>query len=238
MRYKKTVLAVLIFLFVLLTASCGKDERIPINKTVADLLSEEKATNCSVVSLGDYSSFTVQVNSPKVTAKEYDENFTEETKGYGDLTEDFVRTEFGFGTIDEFKKDVDRRYLEHLKVLQILSAREKIITYLLGIAQFDLSDDDIAEVVQANGLQEQNYAVLYGYETFDDYLREEFNLSEEQFLQKCYAQAENEVKKCLLIGAVAERENVVVQEGEDIYATYQDLENAVYELFMDVDADF
>lgn len=235
---KKTVLSVLLCLLIFLTVSCGKDERLELNKTVVELLKEEKATQCYVRSIGDYSSYAVQVKTPQVTEKEYYENFLEETKGYGDLTEEFVRTELGFDSIEKYKKDVDQRYLEHLKVLQILSAREKIITYLLGITEFDLNADDIAEVSKQMVYKEQNYAVLYGYESFDDYLREELKLTEQQFLQRCYADAENEVKKCLLIGAIAEREKVVVPEGEDIYATYQNLENAVYELFMDVDPDF
>ena len=237
MRRSLLCLCVVLLAILSLTA-CGDKEPIGVNKVVSEMLAGEKVSHCYVVSLGDYHSFKVQLRTPQVSEEEYLKNFNSETETIGELTDEYVRNELGYSSIEEYRKEVDKSYLEHLKVMAIFDARSKINDYLLDIAVFHLDENDIAEFSKRMVYKEQNYSILFGYESFEEYLSEELQLTEKQFLQRCYEEAEREIKKCLLIGTVAELEKIVVPEGEDLNITYQELESEVYDLFMEVDSDF
>ena len=225
-------------LCIFVCSACGRKNHLQLNEIVVKMLAEEKVQHSFVISIGEYDSYKVDLKTPQITIEEYEANFAEETKTFGELSDELVREEFGFDSIEEYRKDVDEKYLEHLKIMRIFSAREEIINYLLDITEFDLDEDDITEFAKLMVYKEQNYSIMFGYETFDDYLTEELQISEDQFLQKCYDEAREKIKVYLVIGTIAEQNNIAVPDKEDIYEAYQDLENEVYDLFMVVDPDF
>ncbi|MBR5677775.1 MAG: hypothetical protein IKX20_06530 [Paludibacteraceae bacterium] len=238
MKRKRLVAGFLVMVCLIISTACGKKDHLQLNGIVTKMLAEEKVQHSFVVSLGEYDSFMVRLQTPQVTAEEYDANYAEESEGCDELTDEFVKNEFGFDSVAEYRKDVDEKYLEHLKILRILSARKEIINHLLDIAEFDLNEDDITEFAKQMVFKEQNYSVLYGYVNFNDYLTEELQITEDQFLQKCYDEAREQIKVYLLIGTIAEQNHIDIPETEDIREAYQELENKVYGLFMEIDPDF
>lgn len=238
MRNKRITILLLFVVLLLALTSCGKDEPLGLDKTVAEILSEEGVSHCVISSIGDYSALKLKIDIPVISEEEYQSNFVSETEHYGELSEERVREEFGYDTIEQYKAEIDRRYLEHRKVEIILRARNEIIDSLLGDAKFELDEDEVANYSKRMVYKEENLSILFGYDSFEDYLRYELEVTKEQFLRNCYAEAEDEIKRSLLVGAIAKKEGIEVPQDEDIFLTYQDLENAVYGLFMDVEEGF
>lgn len=232
---QRIVLYIVLMVVFLSASSCGKSNHLKVEESVRDMMKEEKLEHCYITSIGDYKSFKVHLYTPQVSEEEYELNFVEEA---GENVDAGYIEKLGFDSIEDYRNDVDKKYMEHLKIQRILSARAEIINFLLGTARFELDESEVAEFSKRMVYQEQNYSLLFGYDSFEDYLSEELQMTEKQFLQKCYDDAELEIKKCLIIGAIAEKESISILLGEDLYDTYQNIENAVYDLFMEPDSDF
>lgn len=229
---------VLFGVLALLFCSCGKETRLPVSPIVSELMEKIGVSHCYINKLGDYHTYKQELHVPVFTDDEVTAAFQKEISVYGELTDEVVKAELDFESLSDYEEYFRRQYVEQAKIDLIFAARCAVEEYLLSIAEFQLDEKEVAEYSRHLVYREENLSTIYGYNSFEEYLREELKLTEDQFLQKCITDGEKEIKKYLVIGAVANLENITIDSQEDVEAKYQELENAVYESFFIVDEGF
>ena len=232
MRKKLLILLIVSAALAVTLTGCGK-KALKVSGIISEILNKEGIKKSSVVSVGDYKKFKRSFSEIVFREDEFDRYIEENFGKYGELSDELVSEEFGFDSLEEFYEAKKEEYLNHLKIEQILEARDETINYLISIAEFELDDEEVANYSKQFVYSEQNYSLLFGYDSFDEYLKEERGMSEEAFLQECIENGTRELKKVLIIGAVSYKENL--EEGIDTSddMRFQDLENNFYDFFFE-----
>lgn len=211
---------------------------LEVSNVVKEVMRTDGITNCHISSLCDYKNVHYYLTIPQFTEDEFELYFSEETKAYGVLTDELVKAEFEFDSVEKLRQNYRDNYLEHLKILKILSARDEIINYLIDNSHITLDEEEVAVFARGVVHDYENEALLYGYVDLDQYVQEVLNLSESEFMEECVKEAKKGIKKLLVLGAVAYKEKIEIDQQDDIYTSFQMLENKIYEIFIDTEEGF
>lgn len=163
--------------------------------------------------------------------------------GIKEITSEFVYQNFDCNSIDDFYNLLENKLSEREKIKMILSARQSIVKRLIEQCSFELDPNIVAryslEVVNSY----ETDAYLYGM-SLEEYCSEILEISYDDFFDFCYDEGEYLIKTYLVIGVVAfdklsehTRDNVPTDE-EEIYNSYQEIENCVYDIFINTDDNF
>lgn len=233
MRKKHLLLYIVSLAFALIFVGCGKEKTLKVSGIVSGILEKEGIRKSAIVSVGDYKNFKKCFSDITFREDEFDRYIEENYGKYGELSGEIVSEEFGFESLEEFYEAKKEEYLNHLEIEQILAARDETIEYLISISSFRLDDEEVANYSKQFVYSEQNYALIFGYDSFDEYLREERGLSEEAFLRECIESGTRELKRVLVIGAVSYQEGL--DNGIDVNdeMRFQELENNFYDFFFE-----
>ena len=84
----------------------------------------------------------------------------------------------------------------------------------------------------------ENAELMFGYTELEAYVQEELNMTMDQFFETCLEKSRRTIENFLVIGAIAEIEGIEITKLDDVNETFMNLENSVYDLFIDADEDF
>ncbi len=130
-------------------------------------------------------------------------------------TEDSSNKKFldenGFSTLSEFYK-----YLFEVKVAeqdfeQNLSIKDDFIKYAIDKCTFTISSDDLMNYSKQVFNEHLQSAESLGI-NIDEYYTNILSLDEKEFFTLCADSAEQEIKKCLMIGALSQQYNIDVSD--------------------------
>ena len=103
---------------------------------VKSFLSESGVSESSIIQLCDYDGICKYLKSPEVTDERF-EQFYIETHGDDEkLTDEVVKENFGFNSVEEYIIDQKVKYSEHLKITYIMQTRTEIMDELISKSQF------------------------------------------------------------------------------------------------------
>lgn len=238
MKCKKRIVLFVFFLICFLICSCGKSTEVDIHEEVKCLMEEQKISNCRIVSLCDYKKISKYLNTPKVSDENFYQYLEETIEDFSEEKERMILEDLGYSSKEEFEKVMRKEYLEHLKIMEIFNARDEVLNELIDNSEFEYDEKEVAEFSKGILCSYENQGLMYGYTELEPYVQEELNMTMDQFLEMCLDSAKREIATYLVVGAIAEQEEVENTKLDDIYETYMNLENSVYDLFIDADEDF
>lgn len=238
MKCKIKIVLVVSFLICLLTCSCGKSMQVNIHEEVKCVMEDKKISNCRILSLSDYKTISKYLETPKVCDEDFYKYLQEEFDGYSEENAEMTWEELGYFSKEEFESAMREKYLEHLKITEIFNARNEIMNFLIDNSKFEYDDKEVADNAKGIICSYENQGLMYGYTELEPYVQEELNMTMDQFLEMCLDSSKREIATYLVVGAIAEQEKIENEKFDDIYETYLNLENSVYDLFIDSDDDF
>ena len=238
MKCKKRIVLFMLLVICFFACACDKRTRVDIHEEVKCLMEKEKISNCCIVCLCDYKKISKYLNSPKVSDEDLDQYLKEELEFFSEEKEEMILKDMGYSSKEEFEKVMREQYIEHLKIMEIFNARDEVLNELIDNSKFEYDDKEVADFAQGIVYSYENEAMMYGYTELEPYVQEEMNMTMDQFLEMCLEKSKREISTYLVVGAIAEQEKIENEKFEDIYETYLNLENSVYDLFIDSDDDF
>ena len=209
------------------------------------LLEEMSITESVIVVLGEYGDISYELLVPVVEEYEINEqiNAALSENGVSELTEEFVQTALGCNSIAEFKLEIKNKLLESKKISLIIEARNSTLNTIIERSKFVLKQEEIAEFSLEIVKSYEAEAALHNM-TVEQYCTDILGIAYDQFFEMCYTEGEHMIKTILVIGAIAAAEDVsysIPSEGVDLqalYYAYQEIENAVYTIFIFADPSF
>ncbi len=248
-NHKRVAVIVIVSLFLLVSIffcvlnSNSKD--CEVHPHVEAMMNELSISDCYVKSIGDYSNITYQLSSPQISNEEilsYMESVKSEY-GIQEITAEFVAKYYECTSVDAFYQMVENKLLEKEKVEMILSTRQLIIKKLIEQCSFELDPDIVAQYSLEVVNSYETEAYLHNM-SLEEYCSKILEITYDDFFDFCYGEGEELIKTYLVIGVVAFNEldeltrgNIPTDE-QDIYSSYQEIENQVYDIFINTDDDF
>ena len=236
--YKKICVLFWTILIILSLTSCQQSDSMELSSVTETILQSYGVEKSSITSIGDYDLIHVELSAPSFDEEGFEVYFDEVYSSFGQLTDKFVEEQFGFNSVEELKEDEKEQYLGHLRTMALYEAEAEVIEKLLAEASFQLDEKEIADYSRQIVYRQENFSNLFGYDSFDDYVEEELGYSESQFLQNCITQGEEEMKRYLVVGAIAKKENLDADLNENTPDAYAYLENQVFDMFISYSDDF
>ena len=225
-------------MIILSLTSCQQLNSVELSSVTEAILQSYGVEKSSITSIGDYDLIHIELSAPNFDDEGFKVYFDEVYSSFGKLTDEFVEKQFGFDSVEELVEDEKEQYAGHLRTMAIYEAEAEVINKLLLEATFQLDEKEVAEYSKQIVYREQNFSTLFGYDSFDEYVEEELGYSESQFLQNCITQGEKEMKRYLVVGAIAKKENLDADVNENTPEAYAWLENQVFDLFISYSDDF
>ena len=238
MKCKKRILLLVILLISFLSYSCGKSNQVNIHEEVKQLMEEKKLSNCRIVSLCDYKEISKYLNTPKVSDEEFYNYLKKEFEGYSKENAEIIWEDLGYSSNEEFEKVTRKQYIEHLKIMEIFNARDEVLNELIDGSKFELDEKEVADFAKGIVYSYENAELMFGYAELEPYVQEELNMTMDQFFELCLEKSRKTIENYLVMGAIAEIEGIEITKLDDVNETFMNLENSVYDLFIDADEDF
>ena len=239
---KKKVFVFALIMSILVTIFLFTGKEYKVHAVVQYILEENNLENCRLIYIEDYNDIRYYLSIPEVSKLDVDNYIDEILSKYEqcELTDEFVLEKFNCRTTDEFYDFVYNKLIQEKKIDIVIETRNQILNELIRSARFKLDKEEILEysleIVEAYEAE----AILYNM-SLEDYCKQVLNMTYEDFFDMCYEKGEQEVKKYLVLGVIANNELNEKSEDilvEDIYLEYQNLENKVYDIFVDVEEGF
>lgn len=172
-----------------------------------------------------------------------------------ELTNSFVKNTYkdeGLKNVDQFCAWIRERCLQNKESELLIKSKNKIRKRLIKESKFQIDEQEIANYSFDIYKRYEEIAYAYGYDNIEDYYKNELNLSEDGFFDMCCDEGETEIKECLVIAAISQKENIHIsdtdikkycEENDEPYIEslsdveknkyiYAILENKIYDLFM------
>lgn len=248
-NHKRVVCTVIVSLIIMVSLfGCAlnlESEYIQIHPHVEAMMNELSVSDCYVKSIGDYSDIVCQLHSPEISSEEIEAYIESIKSEYGiqEITPEFLGEKFDCNSLDDFYILVENKLSEQEKVEMILSARQSVAEQLIEGSSFELDPDIVAQYSLEVVSSYETDAYLYNM-SLEEYCSSILEISYDDFFDFCYDEGEHLIKTYLVICVVAfdelsehTRNNVPTNE-EDIYSSYQEIENQVYDIFINTDDDF
>ena len=132
---KYLIVSLTVIVMIALTWFYKKDNftNRPIGNLVEKILQLENISGCNIVKIADYKDIYVYLEIPEPTEEDIKEYIDSVLEDYQqtDLTEAFVKRNFQFDSIKEYKKKVAEEVVEQKKVSLIVDARNSVLDKLI-----------------------------------------------------------------------------------------------------------
>ncbi|MBD5089004.1 MAG: hypothetical protein HDT30_09400 [Clostridiales bacterium] len=137
------------------------------------------------------------------------------------LTDKFVQENYGLKNIEEFYEYEKNCILEEKKAEQINEKREDIMEELIEKSIFNMDRNYLLDYAEVVYHEYEDMATGYG-SSIEEFIKDFFNENLDEFYERCCNEAEKEIKKFLIIGAIANKINVDISD-KDIEEKYENL---------------
>lgn len=155
------------------------------------------------------------------------------------LTDQFVKQNLEGNSVAEYKEYAKKKVESEKSAVKKSQLEQELLLDISSKCEFDLDQHEVADYALAIVKKYEQLADLKGL-SVEEYAKENGKNSEE-FYQMCYQEAEDNIKKILLIGALADQENMQVQndirsdngnrEGEKVEKYYFNIKSQVLQEF-------
>lgn len=151
------------------------------------------------------------------------------------FTDEYVKANFGFDTVDEFLADVKSSLEDDNKTDKESNTRQAIISAVLDVCKVTVPDELLTYKIKDYKEQYMNMVESKGYE-FTDFLSSNFNQTPQEWAASVAKSMQTSLEQEMVFAAIADQENIQVdEEGYADYVekfvsyySYED-ENALYE---------
>lgn len=127
------------------------------------------------------------------------------------LTDKFVQKHYGIGSVEEFY-EYEKECIAKEKETELLNQKkEAVMEELIEKSSFDTDKDFLLDYAEVVYHEYEDMATGYG-NSIEEFISDFFNENLEEFYERCYNEAENEIKRFLVVGAVANKINVTISE--------------------------
>lgn len=127
------------------------------------------------------------------------------------LTDKFVQKNYGLKTVEEFY-EYEKECIAKEKETELLNQKKAaIIEELIEKSSFDTDNNFVLDYAEVVYHEYENMATGYG-NSIEEFIKDFFNENLDEFYERCCNEAENEIKRFLVIGAVADKINVVISD--------------------------
>ncbi|SKA70692.1 trigger factor protein (TF) C-terminus [Eubacterium uniforme] len=134
-----------------------------------------------------------------------------------DIDDEFIKKNYrneGLESVKEFDKWIYDNCYENEKNELKNRNENMIIDEIMNNSQFEISDDVVAKNALDIYHKYLEVAYAYGYDSIEDYCVYELNEEKETFYEECCDEAKNEIKECLIICEIADKQGIKVSEDE------------------------
>lgn len=155
------------------------------------------------------------------------------------LTDQFVKQNLEGNSVAEYKEYAKKKVEAEKSAVKKSQLEQELLLEISSECEFELDQHEVADYALAIVKKYEQLADLKGL-SVEEYAKENGKNSEE-FYQMCYQEAEDNIKKIILIGALADQENMQVQndissdtengEGEKIEKDYFNIKSQVLQEF-------
>lgn len=194
-----------------------RTEEIRSETEKADEAADEKEYESRLLSLGNYKGLTYTDESGREpTDAQVEEEMMSLLDWFedGELTEEFVRENLEFDSIEEFREDT-RKNLKEVYAQQAYSdAAMELFAQVTADSEFEMVQSDVDRKADSFFSVHRQEAQDMGI-SFADYLKQYFGVEEQQFEETVRRTAEQLVKTALTAEAVAEAEQLSVDDFYD-----------------------
>ena len=237
----RKVVVIYLFLAFCLPSCSDATNRLSVDSVTNEILMGNNIINSRIVEIGEYTNIDKEfLTIPVVTQKET-EDYIELIKAEYELvsiTDDFLKGEYGVNDYSEFEVYIYNRLLQKRKTDLIVNARHIIMERLINLCTFKLNINEVALFSLEKVKMYENEAYLYDM-TLEDYCRKVLEIPYEELFERCYKEGEYMIKYYLVIGTIAYMEfNDSINSGNFSLNEYQQIENAVFGLFIDTEENF
>lgn len=146
------------------------------------------------------------------------------------LNKEFVSKFYGFNTLDEYYKYVKKELEAKNDYENYRLEKEEILSNLSKCFRYNLKKEEIAKY-SLNIIDEYTEIASVYNKSLDEYREENLGMTENEFMNKCYAEGKERLEQYIAIGVVSQLENVSVsQDAEDIEQSLNKLIDETIEL--------
>ena len=165
------------------------------------------------------------------------------------LTDEFVKQQMGYESVVAYKESVKKQLENEERKLNIKEQIRNIINKEISVSKFVMDEEQVLEYAVEYVKTYKELANINNM-TLEMYIKEVLNISEDNFYDLCYEEAEKEIQRILIIGRIAFEQELKVTSNdiekyceiinmsytnmssdEKISVRYNILEDKVYELF-------
>lgn len=115
------------------------------------------------------------------------------------LTDNFVKKEFEQNSVKEYKEYVSEQIKENKLQEWRMEKEEEIFAAIIENSDITINEEEVASYALAIVDKYKQISDINGYEQISDYVQENGKTMDE-FYQICYEEAEQELKKIIIIG--------------------------------------
>lgn len=135
-----------------------------------------------------------------------------------ELSDDFVQTNTSFKNVDEYL-DYIRTYIFLFKEQELYEThKNNFVNDMISSSVFSINSEDVVKYGAYIAKTYEDVAVSVGLSLEDYYSQQMF--SKDAFFNRCYLEAEYEIKRFLIVGALAEIHSISITN-EEIETEFQ-----------------
>lgn len=127
---------------------------------------------------------------------------------------EFVSKFYGLDTLDEYyeyvKKELESKNTYESKSIE----RKEILSKLSKCFKYNLSKEEIAKY-SVNIIEEYSEMASVYNKTLDKYREENLDMTEDEFMNRCYNEGKERIEQYIAIGVVSQLENISVVKNEE-----------------------
>lgn len=130
------------------------------------------------------------------------------------LTDDFVKKEFHQNSVADYKEYVQEQIKENKLQEWRIEKEEEIFATIIENSDIAINEEQVASYALAVVDKYKQISDVNGYEQISDYVQDNGKTMDE-FYQICYEEAEQELKKIIIIGVYTYGENMGENDGKE-----------------------
>ncbi len=128
-----------------------------------------------------------------------------------ELTDEWVQENYELENVEAFYEMLKEEYITQEQAVAQANAKEKLLQEVLKACEFDINDDEVLEYALSRYNEQENNATGYGTD-METYIQDFYGMSIDDYYEKCYKEAENEIKRMLFVGAFSDKYSLNVRE--------------------------
>ncbi|MGN0383902.1 MAG: hypothetical protein ACI4DS_06500 [Eubacterium sp.] len=138
--------------------------------------------------------------------------------------DDYIKSQLGFNSFDDYYNDLYNTEYNMYNFEQYSAQKTAFISNIINESIFDINDDDIVSYSKD---------MIKEYQGTESIVTEDFEINNISFFEMVSDDAQYDIKKCLIIGAMAEKNNItlsddIIQKAFQEYG-YEETEEADYD---------